>query len=199
MSVRHRSRLQPQASGVNIVKIFDIARTSHGSFENRYYGAYTKLLTYCFGEGFDFVVAPQAPPNSQSRETVDFIVYFIVFDAAQQRPVFLIEVKDDEHNTIPTKRNAADEQMRGRYDELLRGCPIPLLYGLSVLGTCMRVYCGNKVHKTVMPSFVETDPRFVLPDDYLEGEWSVDILSPPGFSEMKRIVTFIKDETINLG
>ncbi|KAJ7786882.1 hypothetical protein B0H14DRAFT_2956313 [Mycena olivaceomarginata] len=114
---------------VGLLRIFDIARTSHGSFENRYYGAYTKLLTYCFGEGFDFVVAPQAPPTDKSREMVDFTVYLIV------APVFLIEVKDNGHNLIPTKRKAADEQMHGRYDELLCDCPIPLLYGLSVLGT----------------------------------------------------------------
>ncbi|KAJ7022904.1 hypothetical protein C8F04DRAFT_1136463 [Mycena alexandri] len=183
---------------VGLLRIFDIARTSHGSFENRYYGAYTKMLTYCFGEGFDFVVAPQAPPTDKSRDTVDFIVYFIVFDVAQQRPVFLVEVKDDAHNLIPTKRKAADEQMRERYDELLRDCPIPLLYGLSVLGTGMRVYCGNKARKAVTPPFVETNRHFVLPDDYLQDEWSVDILSPGGFSKMKQIVAYIKDESAKL-
>ncbi|KAF7371688.1 hypothetical protein MVEN_00025100 [Mycena venus] len=110
---------------VGLLRIFkfDIARTSHGSFENRYYGAYTKMLMYCFGEGFDFVVAPQAPPTDKSRDTVDFTVYLIVFDVAQQRPVFLIEVKDDAHNLIPIKRKAADKQMREHYDELL---PHPL-------------------------------------------------------------------------
>ncbi|KAJ7033226.1 hypothetical protein C8F04DRAFT_957840, partial [Mycena alexandri] len=95
-------------------------------------------------------------------------------------------------------RKSADEQMRGRYDELLRDCPIPLLYGLSVLSTARRVYCGETARKTVTPPFVETDRHFVLPDEYLQDRWSLDILSPRGFSEMKRIVAFIKDESAKL-
>ncbi|KAJ7753727.1 hypothetical protein B0H16DRAFT_1316745 [Mycena metata] len=177
---------------VGLLRIFDIAGSARGSFENRYYGAYTKLLTHCFGHDFDFVVAPQAPPDDSHD---NFIVYLIVFDVPQQRPVFFLEVKDDGHNLIPAKREAADAQMRGRYNKLLHDCPIPLLYGLSVLGTGMRVYCGDKARRTVTPSFVETDWHFVLPAEYLQDQWSLDILSPGGFSEMKRIVAYIKGES----
>ncbi|KAJ7471524.1 hypothetical protein B0H11DRAFT_2237426 [Mycena galericulata] len=160
---------------VRLLRIFDIARTIH-----RYHGAYTKLLTYCFGEDFDLVVAPQVPPTENSRETVDSTFYFIVFDVAHQSPVFLIEVKDDGHNLFPTTRKAADEQMR------------------RVLGTGMRVYCGDKARQTVTPPFVETDRHFVLPNGYLQDQWSVDILSPRGFSEMKWIVAFVKDASAKL-
>ncbi|KAJ7498403.1 hypothetical protein B0H11DRAFT_819458, partial [Mycena galericulata] len=126
------------------------------------------------------------------RDTVDFIVYLIVF--RDQRPVFLVEIKDDAHILVPTKRKAADAQMRERYDVLLHACPIPMLYGLSVLGTKMRVYCGNLADQTVAPSFVDTDPGHVLPNDYLGGEWSVDIMSQAGFSEMKRLINYIKSQ-----
>ncbi|KAJ7730515.1 hypothetical protein B0H14DRAFT_2998956 [Mycena olivaceomarginata] len=154
-----------------LTNIFDIARSGHGSFENRYYGPYNTMLFYY---------------------TVDFIVYLIVY--RDQRPVFLVEIKDDAHILVPTKRKAADAQMRERYDELLHACPIPMLYGLSVLGTKMRVYCGNLADQTVAPSFVDTDPRYVLPNDYLGGEWSVDIMSQAGFSEMKRMINYIKSQ-----
>jgi hypothetical protein len=69
-----------------------------------------------------------------------------------------------------------------------------MLYGLSVLGTKMRVYCGNLADQTVAPPFVDTDPRYVLPNDYLGGEWSVDIMSQAGFSEMKRMINYIKSQ-----
>ncbi|KAJ7471514.1 hypothetical protein B0H11DRAFT_2237417 [Mycena galericulata] len=89
---------------VGLLRIFDIARTIQGS-ENRYH----------------------VPPTENSRETADSTFYFIVFDVANQSPVFLIEVKDDGNNLFPTTRKAADEQMRRRYDELLHKCLIPLL------------------------------------------------------------------------
>ncbi|KAJ7645019.1 hypothetical protein B0H17DRAFT_1022901 [Mycena rosella] len=115
-----------------------------GTLEHRYYGPYDKLLNYCF-DGFDYFVAPQAPPRDDTTETVDFVVYLVVMDQRRQ-PVFLIEVKDDPHLTAPSKRAAADQQMRARYDDLLYNCPLPLLYGLSIMGTNMHVYIGDRNH-----------------------------------------------------
>ncbi|KAJ7167748.1 hypothetical protein C8R46DRAFT_898151, partial [Mycena filopes] len=166
--------------------------------ENRYYGAYNKMLEYCFGAGFDFVVAPQVPePDNNSQILVDFPVYLIVFDVAQH-PVFFIEVKNDAGKITATRRQGADRQTRRRYDELLRECPIPLLYGITVLGTSMQVYCGDKARWTVTPPFVPADRQFLLPTEYLQDQWTVDILSPGGFLEMKRIVAFVKEESAKL-
>jgi hypothetical protein len=63
--------------------------------------------------------------------------------------------------------------------------PHPKLYGLSVLGIHMRVYGRDKARRTVL--------RF----DYLENEWSINILSDDGFSEMKWIVKYRRNETAN--
>ncbi|KAJ7072829.1 hypothetical protein C8F01DRAFT_1105391 [Mycena amicta] len=164
----------------NFVIFFDAARFS--TTNNRYLGAYNALLSYCFCEDFNFVV---------SCETVDSMVYLVVFDVAQQSPVFFVQVNDE---LSPTERIAADEKMRKRYKDRLRGCVIPRLYGLSVLGSRMRVYCNDK---TVDPSD-EALPRFNLPDHCLEVQWGVDILSPRGFSEMKKMITFIKDESAQI-
>ncbi|KAJ7668861.1 hypothetical protein B0H17DRAFT_1087583 [Mycena rosella] len=110
----------------------------------------------------------------------------------RRQPVFLIEVKDDSPLTAPSKRAAADQQMRARYDGLLYNCPLPLLYGLSVMGTNMRVYIGDAVTMTLNPPRVETSPNCVLDRKYLEDAWNVDILSALGFVKMKEIVNFIK-------
>ncbi|KAJ7072865.1 hypothetical protein C8F01DRAFT_1105521 [Mycena amicta] len=161
-----------------LVKTFDIARNS--TSENPYLGAHLKLITYCFDRSFDFTYVCQ---------TGDSMVYLVVFDDVrpEQCPVFLIQVNDDEHKLSLTERQAADEKMRKRYNDLLRDCPIPSLYGLSVMGTRMQVYCGDKEARVglnewiVAPPFVKADShsRF-SPDDYLEDRWSVDILSPEG-------------------
>ncbi|KAJ7827030.1 hypothetical protein B0H14DRAFT_1241988 [Mycena olivaceomarginata] len=170
--------------------IFEVSRATHGTLENRYYGPYDKLLNYCF-DGFDYIVAPQAPPRDYTTETVDFVVYLVVMDQRRQ-PVFLIEVKDDSHLTAPSKRAAADQQMRACYDDLLYDCPLPLLYGLSVIGTNMRVYIGDAATMTLTPPRVEISPNRVLDRKYLKDAWNGDILSVEGFAKMKEIVNFIK-------
>jgi hypothetical protein len=178
--------------------IFTISRAENDPFKNRYYGPYDKMMNYCFGEDFDFFIAPQAPLGDTGRETVEFVVYLLVSDI--QKPVLLIEVKDDTHINSSAKRQAADEQMRGRYNELLYQCPIPILYGLSVLGTKMRVYSssGDIEQGKVYPPRVPIDPEHVLDQEHLAEEWSIDILSNAGFSQMKEIVGFIKQESAAL-
>ncbi|KAK6966726.1 hypothetical protein R3P38DRAFT_3091571 [Favolaschia claudopus] len=113
--------------------IFEVSRATMGTLEHRYYGPYDKLLNYCFN-GFD---------------------YF------RRQPVFLIEVKDDSHLEAPSKRVAADLQMRARFDDLLYKCPLPILHGLSVMGTTMRVYSGDAKAMTLDPPRVPTSPDHV--------------------------------------
>jgi hypothetical protein len=72
----------------------------------------------------------------------------------------------------------ADSQMRQRFDQMLPICAIPSLYGLSLLGTPLRVYCGDKVTGEVTPHFVDRpDVNRILPPDFLEGQWDLDIVS----------------------
>ena len=175
--------------------IFQVSRAPLGTLEHRYYGPYDKLLNYCF-DGFTYFVAPQAPPRDDTTEKVDFVV-FLVMDL-RRRPVFLIGVKDDSHPNAPSKRAAADRQMRARYDDLLYQCPLPKLYGVSVIGTKMRVYAGDAAAMTLDPPRVPTSPDRVLGRTYLEDAWSVDILSAEGFVQMKQIVDFIKTTPLNI-
>ena len=170
---------------------FDICREQGKPFENRYYGPYDKLLNYCFGESF-YLVAPQNPPSDHDdarRETVDFIVFLVVFDAKNHRPVLFAEIKDDGLAHQAGFRFKADDQIRRRYDAMFADCPLPRLWGLSLLGTSLRVYCGTVATRTVEPAFV---PR-PLPPDFLEGPgaWNIDILSPKGFKTMKKIIADI--------
>ncbi|KAJ6622944.1 hypothetical protein B0H10DRAFT_1755918, partial [Mycena sp. CBHHK59/15] len=136
---------------------------------------------------FDFVVSPQAPPKENERDAADFIIYIVVHDE-KQRPVFLLEVKEDTYRDIPSGRQAADSQMRGRYNNLLYTCPIPILYGLNALGTDIRTYVGDVSNGDVMPPLVYTNPARVVARDYLKNEWDLDILSDEGFNKTKEIV-----------
>ncbi|KAN0118110.1 hypothetical protein V8E52_005371 [Russula decolorans] len=157
-----------------------------------YYGPYDKLLNYCFGDSFQYFVAPQSPPSDLGlRDTVVFVVFLVVFDA-NRHPVLIAEVKDDAWAHKADLRYSADDQIRRRYDAMLGDCPLPRLWGLSLLGTSLRVYCGTVATETIEPDFVplsRPSPRRILPRDFLEGAWDIDILSPEGFNKMKEIIT----------
>ncbi|KAJ7153974.1 hypothetical protein C8R43DRAFT_1001604 [Mycena crocata] len=147
-----------------------------------YNGPYNKMLSHCFGNGFQFMITPHL---------VDSTIFYTVFHGGKtDRPVFVMEVQNNGHSILNT-RKYADKQMRGRYDDLLFECPIDLLYGGCVFGSKMRVYCGDKTTGAVTP------PDFGK--YHLADAWSVDIMSPEGFAEMKRIVSYIKENVASRG
>ncbi|KAF8163853.1 hypothetical protein B0H34DRAFT_341389 [Crassisporium funariophilum] len=170
--------------------IFEICRREMQPLENRYYGPYNKLLTYCFDpDSFEYFVAPQSPPSASSPpDTIDFVVFLVVFDA-HRRPVLIAEIKDDSWVDRADLRLKADVQMRQCYDAMLADCPLPYLWGLSLLGTSLRVYRGDVQSRAVQPRFEDRPSHsHTLPPDFLAGSWSIDILSEEGFAKMQEIV-----------
>jgi hypothetical protein len=179
-----------------LLDIFNAGRNQNALLESRYYGPYDRLLNYAAIEGsFTFFLAPQTAPDETSPcDTVEFVVFMVVLNQ-EQRPVLIAEIKDDGWVDKPDMRQRADTQMRQRFDQMLLNCAIPRLYGLSLLGTSLRVYCGHKVTGEVTPPFVgRPDVGRVLPRDFLEGQWDLDILSPNGLKKMQEIVAYIKVE-----
>ena len=84
---------------------------------------------------------------------------------------------------------------------MLPNCPIPRLYGLSLLGTSLRVYCGDKVTGEVTPHFVgRPNVDRILPPDFLGGQWNLDILSPAadGLTKMQKIVRISRQKLLML-
>ena len=70
-----------------------------------------------------------------------------------------------------------------------------------MLGTSVQIYCGNKVTHEITPHFVDNpqaNENHMLPSNFLEGEWDLDILSPDGLKKMQVIVAYIKVEAANV-
>ncbi len=157
--------------------IFDICCQQCKPFENRYYRPYDKLLNYCFGESFQYFVAPQNPSSDLTlRDTVNFVVFLVVFDA-NHRPVLFAEINNDGWAHNAGSRFKADDQIRRRFDAMTGNCPLPHLWGLSLLGTSLHVYCGTVATGTIEPDFVpRPSPSRILPQHFLEGAWDIDIL-----------------------
>ncbi|KAI0280930.1 hypothetical protein BGY98DRAFT_914044 [Russula aff. rugulosa BPL654] len=181
-----------------LLDIFNVSRKQNVQLESRYYGPYDKLLNYAVvDEGsFAFFIAPQTAPDETSPRdhTVHFVAFMVVLNQ-EQKPVLIAEIKDDRWANEPDMRQRADTQMRQRFDQMLPICAIPRLYGLSLLGTSLRVYCGDKVTGEVTPRFVgRPDVDRILPRDFLKGQWNLNILSPDGLKKVQEIVAYIKVE-----
>jgi hypothetical protein len=188
-----------------LLKIFDVCRgqnTLKMPFEARYYGPYDRLLNYAMIEDtyYAFFLAPQTPPYDRSlpRLTIEMLIYLVVFDQ-QHKPVLFAVIEDDEWATTPHLRWKADTLMRCLYDDMAYNCPIPRLYGLSLLGTSLCVYCVEKDTGIISPQFVHRpDVNSVLPRDFMEEQWSLDILSPDGLKKVQEIAAYIKIEASNV-
>jgi len=183
-----------------LLRIFNASRNAGRKqdlkHESRYYGPYDRLFNYAIVEGaFNLFLAPQTIADEESpNDVADSLVFLVVFDD-QQKPVLIVEIKDDAWVDLPLKRQKADAQIRHRFEQMLLDCPIPRLYGLSLLGTSLRVYCTEKDTGTITPLFVDRpDVDRTLPRDFLEGQWDIDILSQEGFNKMQEIVAYIKAE-----
>jgi len=104
----------------------------------------------------------------------------------------MAEIKDDGWASIADYRLEADEQLRRRYEIMLHTCPLPRLWGLNLLGTSARIYQGDVATRTITPPYqARPCEDYILPREFLKGEWDLDILSQEGFDRMKEIVADI--------
>ena len=186
----------------DLLKIFNVCRsqtTLMTPFEARYFGPYDRLLNYAMIEDtFAFFLAPQTPPEDDSMRIKDLVVLFVIFDR-QKKPVLFAVIKDDGWATTPIMRQKADILMRQLYNDMLYECPIPRLYGLSLLGTSLCVYWCDKDTLMITPQFVDRpDVDRTLPCDFLGEQWGLDILSQDGLKKIQEIVAYIKTEASNV-
>ena len=161
--------------------------------EDRYHGPYNKLLNYALmDDSFTFFVSPQraAPYACLLQEDVNPQLCLVVLNQ-EHKPLLFAEIQVDDWATEPYTRQQADARTREQYNQLIFDCPIPQLYGLCILGTSLRVYCGDKVTGNLTPDFVDHSKE--IP------EWDLDILSPDGLKKMQEIVAYIKTEATKLG
>ena len=179
-----------------LLNIFNVSCNQNTQLKSRYYGPYDRLFNYAVIEGsFNLYLTLQfAPDETSLHDSVDFVVFMVVLNQ-EQKPVLIVEIKDDKWVNKPDKRLRVDAQMCQQFNQMLPNCAIPHLYGLSLLGTSLCVYHGNKATCIVTPHFINCpDMNRTLPPDFLEGHWDLDILSLDGLKKMQEIVAYIKAE-----
>jgi hypothetical protein len=156
----------------------------------RYSTPYNMLFIYCVAgpEPVPFMFSPPFPPiGSSGFNSNDFRLSLIVQDVSiPPPPVLLVDIKDESRAHSARSRLEADHHMRQLFDSFHAECPLPRLYGLSLLGTSLRVYVRDATTGEIKPA--KGPIAGSLPHDFLEGAWDVDVLSQRGFDVMKEIV-----------
>src|SRR6266404_5244109 len=165
-----------------ITRAFATIQGGDNIHENQYYGPYNKLLYTIFPADTDFAVSPNyLPPNDDDGHGgADYVVSFEI--TFRQQPVLILEVKPPQHLLFNSRREAADAHIRRRLIDLsgawccyrsrprdltayfpLSGlAPLPILYGISAIGTRLCFYEFEKGPRRMTPQRIPSDHQFVV-------------------------------------
>jgi hypothetical protein len=158
--------------------------------ESDFYGPYNKLLNYYFAPDTDFTVVPQYL-KAASRDSADFIFCFEI--RLENKPVFIVELKDPAAIQHISTRAEADDQSRRRIIDLAESCPLNKLHAVSALGTKLCFYSLDvqNLAARIDPPRIDRDPDTV--NDYVPAErWDRDVLDASGEDKLLAVINEIK-------
>ena len=161
--------------------------------ENDFYAPYNKLLNVVFPVDSDFTVAPQSYPIPISRDSIDFVIEYMVL--LDNMPVFILEVKEPSRIELLSARQEADMQIRRRLRDLRFRCRLDTFYGVSAFGQQLCIYYIN-TDNVVEPHIIPQDIELLI-DTAPRDRWSIDVLTTNGYDKMLAIVNYIKQNVNN--
>ena len=153
--------------------------------ESKFYGPYNGLLNDLFLKREDFMVVPVYKPSEYAKASVCFIVRH------NEHPVLFLEIKPSGHIQHNYSREAADLQIRERFRILFDDVEVPILYGVSAIGTKLRIYTWVKETRRISPNAVPIDPD-VASDTAPAARWGLELLTASGEERLRGVVGHIK-------
>ena len=156
--------------------------------ESEYYGPYNGLLNDLFPKNEHYMVVPQYKRPAHLT-SVDFTTIFLV--RRHNHPVFFLEIKPAGHIHHAHPRALADKQMRERFEDLGDHVEIPILYGVSAIGTKLCFYKYTKETGDLEPELIPSSTSRVIDTAPID-RWDVDVLMPHGERLLRTIVDHVK-------
>ena len=110
-------------------------------------GPYNTLLAYLFPPTEHYMISPQLkrPPEGWS---IDFISLYC---PKVSRLVFFLEIKPPGDLKHRSSRAAADNQVRTRFFDLADAVDLPVIHGVSTLGTRLCLYSYQRDSNALTP------------------------------------------------
>jgi len=136
----------------------------------------------------NYMISPQfkRPPEGCS---IGFTTVFIVQRAFH--PVFFLEIKPPGDYTHRSSRAAADDQMRTRFFDLADVVELPVIHGVSALGTRLCFYSYTRDDNVLDPPRIPPDVER-MNDVAPAARWNFDILSDEGVARMTHVANEVK-------
>lgn len=156
--------------------------------KNDYYAPYNKLLNFVFPVDSDFTVAPQSYPIPQSRDSIDFVIEYMVL--LNNTPVFILEIKEPGKIELLSARQEADIQIRKRLRDLRFKCTLDKLHGVNAFGQQLCFYNINNGN-IIEPNIIKQDYELLI-DTAPKERWNIDILTHVGYKFLMSIFNYIK-------
>ena len=171
-----------------IAEAFQLALPDGRHDESRFYGPYNLLLNHMFPIDEGYMIVPRYKRREHSR-SIDFEVIFIV--SHHEHPIFFVGAKPSGHidNILP--RRSADEQMRKRFLDLLGRLEVPILYGVSALGSKVCYYTYDEGSRRVSPKVIKNEQKLVI-DTAPADRWSLDIMTPDRGKKLREVLNHVK-------
>ncbi|KAF8453110.1 hypothetical protein BGX38DRAFT_1179227 [Terfezia claveryi] len=136
------------------------------------------------------MVVPQYKRSELSQTSVDFTTVFIV--RHNDHPVFFLEIKPAGHLQHNSSREAADLQMREWFRILFDDVQIPIMYGVSAIGTRLCIYSWNKETRRITPNAIPIDQN-VTSDTAPAARWNLELMTAEGEQRLREVVRHVKE------
>jgi len=171
-----------------ITEAFHLALRDGRIDESRLYGPYNLLLNHLFPMEEGYMIVPQYKRREDSK-SINFEAIFTVMH--HEHPVFFVEVKPSGHIDNMSPRRSADKQMRNRFVDFADRVEVPILYGMSALGSNVCYYTYDERTRRILPEVVKDVPNLVI-DTAPADHWSLDIMTPDGEEKLRQVVNHVK-------
>ncbi|KAF8450144.1 hypothetical protein BGX38DRAFT_1184726, partial [Terfezia claveryi] len=136
------------------------------------------------------MVVPLYKCSELSKTAVDFTTVFIV--RHNDHPVFFLEIKPAGYLQHNSSREAADLQMRERFRILFDDVQIPIMYGVSAIGTRLCIYSWNKETRRITPNAIPIDQN-VTSDTAPAARWNLELMTAEGEQRLREVVRHVKE------
>ena len=173
---------------INILEQFQSAPPLGENDESEYYGPYCGLLHYLFPREEHYMVVPQYKRPTELT-SIEFTTIFLI--QRRKDPVFFLEIKAAGHIHRGSSRAAADKQMRERVNNLCDVVKIPVLYGVSAIGTKLCFYKYTKDTGRLEPELIPGHTKFVV-DTAPRDRWEFDVLTAEGERKVREVIGDVK-------
>ncbi|KAI0029630.1 hypothetical protein K488DRAFT_55995, partial [Vararia minispora EC-137] len=109
-----------------------------------------------------------------------------------QYPVLVLEIKPPHHLLLISTREVADRLIRRRLVDLSECSLLPVLYGISAMGTKLCFYELEKASRRMSPRRIFSDPRLIT-DVAPKVRWDCNVLEASGEQRLRILATWLTE------